>query len=181
MSAPSTTAEVTAADTAGRWPLLLLLASGLVWLVLSGVLALIASIQLHSPGFLADCESLTHGRVTSLAETTFIYGWAANTGLGVALWVLGRLGGAPLRALNWAVVGTLFWNTGIALGLVGIATGDATSFALLEIPRYVHRCSSPPTWRSAFPAFWRGTDAARTAPSPRNGMPSPRSSFSLGC
>lgn len=137
MSSPSTTAEVTGADTVGRWPLLLLLASGLVWLVLSGVLALIASIQLHSPAFLADCESLTHGRVTSLAETTFIYGWAANTGLGVALWVLGRLGGAPLRALNWAVVGTLFWNAGISLGLVGIATGDATSFALLEMPRYV--------------------------------------------
>jgi cytochrome c oxidase cbb3-type subunit 1 len=137
MSSPTTTAEVTAADTAGRWPLLLLLASGLVWLVLSGVLSLIASIQLHSPAFLADCEMLTHGRVTSLAETTFIYGWAANTGLGVALWVLGRLGGAPLRALNWAVVGTLFWNTGITLGLVGIATGDATTFALLEMPRYV--------------------------------------------
>lgn len=137
MSSPSTPAEVTAADTAGRWPLLLLLASGLVWLVLSGVFALIASIQLHSPAFLADCEMLTHGRVTSLAETTFVYGWAANTGLGLALWVLGRLGGTPLRALNWAVVGTLFWNLGIALGLVGIATGDATSFALLEMPRYV--------------------------------------------
>ena len=137
MSSPSTNAEVTAADTAGRWPLLLLLASGLVWLVLSGVLSLIASIQLHSPAFLADCECCTHGRVTAMAETTFIYGWAANAGLGVALWVLGRLGGSPLRALNWAVVGTLFWNTGIALALVGIATGDATSFALLEMPRYV--------------------------------------------
>jgi cytochrome c oxidase cbb3-type subunit 1 len=50
---------------------------------------------------------------------------------------LGRLGGSPLRAQNWAVVGTLFWNTGIALGLAGIATGDATSFALLQMPRYV--------------------------------------------
>lgn len=137
MSSPSTYAEVTAADTAGRWPLLLLIGSGLVWLVISGVFALIASIQLHSPTFMSDCEWFTHGRVTALAETSFVYGWAANAGLGIALWVLGRLGGSALRAQNWAVVGTLFWNTGIALGLAGIATGDATSFALLQMPRYV--------------------------------------------
>lgn len=137
MSSPSTNAEVTAADTAGRWPLLLLLASGLVWLVISGVLALIASIQLHTPTFMADCEWFTHGRLTALAETSFVYGWAANAGLGIALWVLARLGGSSLRAQNWAVIGTLFWNTGIALGLAGIASGDATSFALLQMPRYV--------------------------------------------
>ncbi len=137
MSSPSTHAEVTAADTAGRWPLLLLFASGLVWLVVSGVLALVASIQLHSPAFLADCAWFTHGRVTALVETTFVYGWCANAGVGIALWVLGRLGGSPLRALNWAVVGTLFWNAAIALGLIGIATGDATSFSLLQMPGYV--------------------------------------------
>lgn len=137
MSSPSTNAEVTAADTAGRGPLLLLLGSGLVWLVVSGIFALIASMQLTSPAFLADCEWFTHGRVAALAETTFIYGWAANAGLGLALWVLGRLGGSPLRAKNWTVVGTLFWNLGLTLGLIGIATGDATSFNFLELPRYV--------------------------------------------
>ncbi len=137
MSSPSINAEVTAADTAGRGPLLLLLGSGLVWLVVSGILALIASIQLTTPTFMADCEWFTHGRVAALAETTFIYGWAANAGLGLALWVLGRLGGSPLRARNWTVVGTLFWNVALTLGLVGIATGDATSFNFLELPRYV--------------------------------------------
>jgi cytochrome c oxidase cbb3-type subunit 1 len=137
MSSPSSNAEVTAVDTAGRWPLLLLLASGLVWLVVSGGLALIASIQLHSPSFLADCEWFTHGRMTALAETSFVYGWAANAGLGIALWVLGRLGGSPLRGLNWAVLGMLFWNAGVTLGLIGIASGDATSFSLLQLPRYV--------------------------------------------
>jgi cytochrome c oxidase cbb3-type subunit 1 len=39
--------------------------------------------------------------------------------------------------MNWAVVGTLFWNTAVMFGLIGIATGDATSFALLQMPRYV--------------------------------------------
>jgi cytochrome c oxidase cbb3-type subunit 1 len=137
MSSTSTHAEVTAADTAGRWPVLLLLASGLGWLVISGIFALIASIQLHSPSFMSGCEWLTHGRVSALAETSFVYGWSANAGLGIALWVLGRLGGSTLRAQNWAMIGTLFWNLGITIGLGGIATGDATSFALLELPRYV--------------------------------------------
>ncbi len=131
------TAEVTAIDSQARGPLLLLLGSGLVWLVASGILALITSIQLHTPAFLADCSWLTFGRAQALRETTFIYGWAANAGLGVSLWVLGRLGGYPLRGLNWVVVGTLFWNTGVAAGLVGIATGDMTSFSFLQLPRYV--------------------------------------------
>ena len=130
-------AEVTAIDSQARGPLLLLVGSGLVWLVVSGILALIASIQLHTPSFLTNCEWLTVGRTSALRETAFVYGWCANAGLAVALWVLGRLGGYPLRGLNWVVVGTLFWNLGITAGLVGIATGDMTSFSLLQLPRYV--------------------------------------------
>lgn len=130
-------AEVTAIDTHARWPLLLLLGSALTWLVVSGILALITSAQLHTPAFLADCAWLTHGRAQALRETAFIYGWAANAGVAVALWILGRLGGYPLRGLNWAIVGTLFWNLGVTVGLIGIAVGDMTSFALLQLPRYV--------------------------------------------
>jgi cytochrome c oxidase cbb3-type subunit I len=80
---------------------------------------------------------LTFGRVSALRETAFIYGWAANAGLAIALWILGRLGGYPLRGLNWTVIGTLFWNLGVTAGLVGIAIGDMTSFSLLQLPRYV--------------------------------------------
>ena len=130
-------AEVTGIDTQARWPILLLVGSSLLWLVFSGILALITSIQLHSPAFLADCAWLTFGRAQALRESAFVYGWLANAGLGVALWILGRLGGYPLRALNWAMVGTLFWNLGVTAGLVGIATGDLTSFSLLQLPRYV--------------------------------------------
>lgn len=130
-------AEVTVVDTHARGPLLLLVGSGLAWLVLSGVLALIASIQLHSPAFLGNCPWLTYGHTQALRETAFVYGWAANAGLAIALWVLGRLGGYPLRALNWVFVGTLFWNLGVTVGLVGIALGDMTSFSLLQMPRYV--------------------------------------------
>ena len=131
------TAEVTEIDASARCSLLLLLASALLWLVLSGVLALVNLVQLHTPGFLADCSVFTYGRTQAMQETAFIYGWAANAGLAVALWILGRLGGAPLRSLNWVSAGTVFWNLAITLGLVGIATGDATSNAWLHLPRYV--------------------------------------------
>jgi cytochrome c oxidase cbb3-type subunit 1 len=131
-------AEVTATDSSSRAPLLVLLLSGLLWLVASGLLGLVASIQLHSPGFLSGCPVLTYGRMGAIAETAFVYGWLANAGLALALWTLGRLAGEPLRAQSWAVGGAVFWNLGVAAAVGGVATGDATGFALLGLPGYVH-------------------------------------------
>src|SRR6187431_2301161 len=89
----SASLEVTAIDSSARGPLLLLICAAAKWLVLGGVFALLTSIQLINPAFLADCSWLTYGRAEALRETIFIYGWAANAGLAVALWVLARLGG----------------------------------------------------------------------------------------
>ncbi len=125
-------------DTSSRWPLSLLLCAALKWLVLAGVLSVISTIQLHTPSFLADCSWLTHGRTQALQETIFIYGWAANVGFAVALWLLGRLGGAPLRGLGLLTAGTVFWNLGVAFGLVCIAMGEATGVPFLQMPAYVH-------------------------------------------
>src|ERR1035438_7674011 len=158
--------EVTAADSSSRAPLLVLLLAALAWLVAAGLLGLVASIQLHSPRFLSDCPVLTYGRMAALAETAFVYGWLAHAGpalrlwvlgrlaggggtafvsgwlatagLALALWILGRLAGEPLRAQGWAVGGAVFWNLGVAAALGGVATGDATGFALLGLPAYVH-------------------------------------------
>ena len=126
-----------AIDRAARWALLLLLASGLVWLAVGGVLALIHSIQLHTPGFLAASAWFTFGRTQAAAETALVYGWAANAGFAVALWLLGRLGGAPLRGLGLVKIGGAFWNLGVTLGVIGILAGDLTSFSLLQTPVYV--------------------------------------------
>ncbi|MDB6169721.1 MAG: cytochrome c oxidase, subunit [Verrucomicrobia bacterium] len=132
-----TTAEVTEIDASARPPLLLLIGSALAWLVLSGALALVNLVQLHTPSFLADCSVLTFGRTQAMQDSAFIYGWAANAGLAVALWILARLGGSPLRSLNWAMAGAAFWNIALTVGLIGIATGDGTSHAWLHLPRYV--------------------------------------------
>ena len=133
----TTTPEYTPVDAASRWPLLLLLVKGIGWLVLAGILSLIASIQLHTPGFLSGCPVLTYGRMAAMAQTAFVYGWLGNAGLGLALFVLGRLAGEPLRAQNWALVGAAFWNLAVFGAVLGIAVGDATGFQLLGLPRYV--------------------------------------------
>jgi cytochrome c oxidase cbb3-type subunit 1 len=137
MITASPNAEVTPVDTTARGPLLFLLGSAVLWLVVSGVLALITAIQLRSPGFLGNCEWFTYGRAAALRETAFVYGWAANAGIAIALWILARLGGEPLRAPNWIFFGAAFWNLGVTLGVIGIAIGDMTSFSMLQLPRYV--------------------------------------------
>jgi len=133
-SSPTDSGDV---EAYGRGPLLLLAGSSVVWLAVGGFFALIAGIQLHHSAFLAGCPLLTHGRVQALAETCFVYGWMANAGLALALWILARLGGEPLRAANWTVAGACFWNLGIVLALVGIVSGEATAIPLLEMPRAV--------------------------------------------
>lgn len=132
-NAPS--AEVSEIDTSARGPLSLLLASALCWLLVSGVLALINFTQTISPSFLSECPFLSYGRVHAMQETAFVYGWIANAGFVMALWLLSRLGGTPLRSLNWVVIGGMFWNTGVFLGVGAIGLGEGTSIAFLHLPR----------------------------------------------
>ncbi|HWZ95471.1 MAG TPA: cbb3-type cytochrome c oxidase subunit I [Opitutaceae bacterium] len=129
--------ETSGIDTSARCPLLILIGSAIAWLVVGGGLALIASILLHTPGFLAHCPFLTYGRMQAAQETAFLYGWAINAGLAVSLWLLVRLGGVPLRATGLAAVGAIFWNLALALGVAGILAGDLTGFAFFQLPAYV--------------------------------------------
>ncbi len=124
-------------DTSSRCALSFLIFASLLWLVTGGVLALLNLVQVHSPDFLADCFLFTHGRLQAMQETSLVYGWAGNAGIAVALWLLSRLGGSALRGTNYLVIGALFWNIGVKLGVYGIAFGDMTSFSLLQMPDYV--------------------------------------------
>lgn len=123
-------------DASCRLPLLLLFLCGACWLLFGSAFALIASIKFHSPGFLADSAWLTYGRVRPVYLTCLVYGFCLQAGLGVALWLLARLGRTPL-ALPWVVVlSTLLWNAGVKLGILGILAGDSTGFESLELPGY---------------------------------------------
>src|ERR1041384_5514078 len=68
-------------DASCRWPLLLLFCSGICWLVFGTGLALISSIKLHAPGFLADSPWLTLGRVRPATMNSILYGFASQVGL----------------------------------------------------------------------------------------------------
>jgi cytochrome c oxidase cbb3-type subunit 1 len=125
-------------DTSARLQLGLLLVSALGWLLVSGLLALIGTLQLHSPGFLSSCSWLTYGHTQALQETALVYGWAGNASFAVAIWILGRLSGAPLRGLGLLTAGAYFWNIGITFGMVCIMMGEATAVPFLQMPAYVH-------------------------------------------
>jgi cytochrome c oxidase cbb3-type subunit 1 len=130
-------AIISESDTTARGPLGLLLVSAFAWLIVSTVLSLIGTIQLHTPGFLASSVAFTHGRVEAMQESAFIYGWAGNAVFAVSLWLLSVLGGAPLRGPGLVSAGTLFWNLGVTAGVVSIAAGEATSIPYLQMPGYV--------------------------------------------
>ena len=114
--------------------LLLPIVSALVWLLISSVFALITSVKLHSPGVLANCSWLTYGHTRPAANDAFVYGFASQAGLAVALWILCRLGRTTLVGIAPVAIGSIFWNLGVTIGVLGILTGHGTSFEWLEFP-----------------------------------------------
>jgi cytochrome c oxidase cbb3-type subunit 1 len=123
-------------DASCRLPLLVLLMSAAAWLVIASGFALISSIKFHSPDFLASPAWLTYGRAHPAASSAFLYGFCLQSGLGVSLWLLARLGRTRL-AQGWLVtVGAMFWNLGVTVGVLGILAGDRTGFEALDMPGY---------------------------------------------
>ena len=106
-----------------------------LWLVLGSVLALIASLKLIAPSVLAGCPFGSYGRVYPAGLNALLFGFASQAALGVALWMICRLGGVSLRLAGLACIGTLVWNLGIAVGVLEIFAGNSTGFEGLEMPR----------------------------------------------
>ena len=123
-------------DSSCRWPLLLLFVSSVLWLLVGLTLALISSIKLHAPGFLADCPLLSLGRVRPAGMNALLYGFASQAGIGVMLWLLCRLGGVRLAFQFPLIIATKVWNLGVTIGVVAILAGASTGFEWLEMPRY---------------------------------------------
>ncbi len=125
-------------DRSCRGPLLLMLfQSGAIWLVVGLVLALIASVKLHAPGFLANVPGLTLGRVRPAAMNALVYGFATQTGLGVLVWIMCRLSRARLPGRRTIVIAGAFWNLAVTIGVLAILGGGSTGFEWLEMPGYV--------------------------------------------
>lgn len=123
-------------DSYCRLPLVVLFLSAGIWLLIASAFGLIASIKFHAPGFLADHAWLTYGRVRPTGTDAMLYGFCVQAGLGVALWMLARLGRTLLAAPWMVLVGALCWNLGLAAGVTGILLGGGTGYDTLELPGY---------------------------------------------
>ena len=123
-------------DLSCRAPLTLYFGSGLVWLFVGTLLALIASIKLHGPGILANVSWLTFGRIEPAAANAIVYGFAMQTAFGVLLWIMCRLGNVRLLFQPTLCVAGLIWNLALTFGFVGILGGASTGYEWLELPRF---------------------------------------------
>ena len=135
MSNETTNPSVTEIDRSCCVPLLALLGGAALWLVVSSVLGLLASIKFHAPDFLANCAWLTYGRLQPAADDALLYGFCLPAGLGVALWLLARISQIPLRGAVVPIVAANLWHLGVTVGLAAILIGDSTGFTWLEFPR----------------------------------------------
>lgn len=142
MTATSTTTPQPARDVSEqidascRLPLFGLFGGAAVWLALSSVFGLIASLKFHAPAMFADCAMLSYGRAYPAWSHLLVYGFCIPAGLGVGLWLLARLGRVEV-AQPWLIaVGAKIWHTGVLVGLVGILAGQSTGFEWFELPRY---------------------------------------------
>ena len=142
----STDPELAAVDASVRTPVMLCFLSAVHWMVVGTVLLVYASSLTHPQdslpifGLFIDlsnyCSFFTYGRVWPAAMDALIYGWACTAGFGLAIWLLARTGRSPVRSPGLLFTGILFWNIGVALGLMGIFVGSSSSVEFLEFPLY---------------------------------------------
>jgi cytochrome c oxidase cbb3-type subunit 1 len=121
-------------DASTRGPVLTFFATGIAWLLVSTLLAVILSIKLVAPNFLANIPFLTYGRLYPAYTNAFIYGWCSLAGMGVALWTMARLCRVSIRAPGILIVGAAFWNIGLLLGILSIIGGYGRPLEGMEIP-----------------------------------------------
>lgn len=134
-----TTAEI---DASTRGPLLLMAAASVKWLILSLAVGFLATLKLHASNMLAGVPFLTYGRLVGLQDSVFIFGFASQAALAVALWLICRLGGTPLIGRGPVMIATMVWNFGVLVGTLGILAGNGSPFEHLQFPH------------SAYPIFF---------------------------
>lgn len=122
------------ADQSSRVPVLVWIASSMIWLLLGSVFGLIASIKLHLPEWLVSEAALTFGRIRPAHLNVVAYGWASMAGVGVGLWLIPRLFRTSLVGGSYATAGALAWNLGMVLGSVALLAGVTDGLEWLEFP-----------------------------------------------
>ena len=123
-------------DSSCRLPLFTLFGGAAVWLALSSVFGIIASLTFHKPAMFADCAMFSYGRAYPAWSNLLVYGFAIPSGLGVGLWLLARLGRVEVAKPFLIAVGAKLWHLGVLVGLVATLNGQTSGYEWFELPRY---------------------------------------------
>jgi cytochrome c oxidase cbb3-type subunit 1 len=117
-----------------RWPALMMASASVKWLVLALTAGAISILKLHMPGFLAGIPALTYGRLVAFQDSVFIYGFASQAAMAIALFLICRLGGTPLIGRATVFISMLGWNFGVLVGALGILAGNLSPFVHFQFP-----------------------------------------------
>jgi cytochrome c oxidase cbb3-type subunit 1 len=152
-------------DASCRVPLLVLFGGAAAWLVVSSLLALVASLTFHMPEKFGDCSWLTYGHVQPAADDALLYGFCILLTWCRAL-IFARFGQSPCAAQGQVVAAHLwYW---VLVGLVGILRDELVSPGWN--PAAARRCCSSRIFsgpvgadeflgavKAAFPSHWFGS------------------------
>lgn len=122
-------------DASTRAPVMFFYTTALTWLLAATFFGVIASIKMHAPEFLGGWSWLSYGRVWPAFTNTLVYGWGCPVAIGTSIWLMARLCRVVLRSSMPLIVGGIFWNIGISVGVLSILSGNMRPFELLEFSR----------------------------------------------
>ena len=124
-------------DRSLRHPVMFFFTSGAAWLAVSLVLGIIASAKSHSPTFLGESGFLQYGRTFPAHINALIYGWGAQAAFGVMIWLMARLSRQPSKNAGTILVAGHIWNLAVAIGTLGILSGNGTGKHWMQFPTFV--------------------------------------------
>lgn len=123
-------------DRSLRHPVMFFLTSGAFWLAVSIFLGVIASMKVHSPGFLSSWSWLTYGRVFPAHINALVYGWGMQAAFAMLIWLMARLSRKQCTMAGTILTAGHVWNVGVLLGVIGILIGHSTGMPWMEFPSF---------------------------------------------
>ena len=123
-------------DRSLRHPVMFFLTSGAAWLAVSIFLGIIASVKVHSPGFLSSLSWLTYGRVFPAHISALVYGWGMQAAFAAILWLMARLSRKECTMVGSILTAGHVWNLGVMLGVFGILSGNGSGMPWMEFPSF---------------------------------------------
>lgn len=123
-------------DASCRLPLLTLFTGAALWLLLSAIGGMLASMSFHNPEMFADSMWFSYGRILPAAKTWLVYGFGLPAMFGIALWIAARLGKTLLANSGAVMIAAKLWHLGVFIGSFGILCGANSGHEGFEMPRY---------------------------------------------